>query len=196
MRGPSCGALQASSKPSDSVDWMKKSILAIVNELGLATAPEIESVLKELTGEVKKRTMFSNLKILEEGKKTFKLLSGENSYGVEGYIPGPNMKAENDFNIKNCVVGLGLRVRDAQEIDWGLFSSRVLGKLVTDLLTLQEDLEKAYDEPKSVEMRYFDLSIRYHELYVFFFDIYGTDFLLPAEALLNECKIIIDKKEV
>ena len=88
------------------------------------------------------------------------------------------------------------QARDTQEIDWGLFSSRVLDELVTELLTLQEDLEKAYDEPKSVEMRYFDLSIRYHELYGFFFDLCGTEFLLPAESLLNECKSIIDKKEV
>ena len=175
---------------------MKKSVLVIVNELCLATAAEIESVLKELTGEVKKRTLFSNLKRLEEEKKVFKLLSGENSYEVEGYIPGPNMEAEDDFDVKKVVAELGLQARDTQEIDWGLFSSRVLDELVTELLTLQEDLEKAYDEPKSVEMRYFDLSIKYHELYGFFFDVCGTTFLLPAESMLNECRIIIDKKEV
>ena len=175
---------------------MKKSILAIVNELGLASAPEIESVLKKLTGEVKKRTLFSNLKNLEEEKKVFKLLSGENSYGVEGYIPGPNMEAEDDFDIKKIVVELGLRARDVREVNWEKFSKRVLDVLMNEIGALQEDLEKAYDDPKSIEMRYFDASIGYHELYRFFFDVYDTGFLDPIETLLNDCKSAIDKKEI
>lgn len=175
---------------------MKKSILAIVNELGLATAFEIESVLKELRGEVKKRTLFSNLKILEEGKRTFKLLPEESSYGVEGYIPGPNMEAEDDFDIRGVIVDLGLQTRDLHGVDWDLLSKRVLDVLMSEIGALQEDLEKGYDDSKSVEMRYFDLSIGYHEFYGFFFDRFDTDFLVPAVELLNGCKNTIDKKNV
>jgi hypothetical protein len=174
---------------------MKKSIQAIVNELGLASAGEIESILKELSGEVKKRTLFSKLKSMEEENVIFKVLSGENSYGVEGYIPGPNLEGEDDFETKRVVVEQGLSARDVQGIDWDLFSSRVLNVLMDELVALQEDLEKSYDDPKSSEMRYFDLSIRYHEFYGFFFDRYKTDFLAPAEALLNECRSMINKKE-
>jgi hypothetical protein len=175
---------------------MKKNISAIINELGLATALEIESVLKELSGEVKKRTLFSNLKSMEEEKIIFKVLSEENSHGVEGYIPGPNMEAKDSFDIKKIVVELGLSTRDVNEVDWGLFSSRMLDELMSELWALQEDLEKTYDDPMSIEMRYFDFSIGYHELYGFFFDRCGTEFLGPAEALLNECRSVIDKKEV
>ena len=195
MRGPSCGTLQASLKPSDSVDRMKRNIKSVVNELGLASVSEIESVLKELAGEVKKRTLFSNLKILEDEKVIFKVLPEENSYGIEGYIPGPNMEVEDDFGVRKIVVGSGLQARDAQEIDWEKFSSRMLDVLMNDMKALQEDLEKTYDDPKTVEMRYFDLSISYHELHRFFFDGYETGFLVPAEALLEEMKGEIDKKE-
>ncbi|MBU2559354.1 hypothetical protein KKA03_00490 [archaeon] len=175
---------------------MKKNILAIINELGLATAPEIESVLKELHGEVKKRTLFSNLKILEEGKMIFKLLQEENPYGVEGYLPGPNMETEDGFDIKKIVVRLGLQARDVHGVEWGLFSERVLDALMNEISALQEDLEKGYDDPKNIEMRYFDLSIEYHEFYGFFFDRYDTGFLDPVVEMLNECKSMINKKEM
>jgi hypothetical protein len=174
---------------------MKKNIKSVVNELGLASVSEIESVLKELAGEVKKRTLFSNLKSLEEEKVIFKVLPKENSYGIEGYFPGPNLEVEDDFEVKKIVVESGLRVRDTKEIDWKKFSSRVLDVLMGDLKALQEDLEKTYDDPKTVEMRYFDLSISYHELHGFFFGVYETGFLAPVEALLGELKGAIDKKE-
>ena len=195
MRGPSYGTLQASLKPSDSVDWMKRNIESIVNELGLASVSEIESVLKELTGEVKKRTLFSNLKSLEDEKVIFKILPGENSYGIEGYIPGPNLEVEDDFDAKKFVVESGPQARDPQEIDWEKFSSRALDVLMNDLKALQDDLEKTYDDPKTVEMRYFDLSINYHEMHRFFFGRYETEFLAPAKALLGDLKGAIDKKE-
>ena len=174
---------------------MKKSISAIINELGLVTFEEIASILKEHSGEVKKRTLFSKLKGMEDEKTIFMVISDENSYGVEGYISGSNMEEEDNFEIKRIIFERGLSARDVQGIDWGLFSSRMLNGLMDELKTLQEDLEKVYDDPKSIEMRYFDLSIKYHELYGFFFGGYGADFLVPAEALLNDCREAIDKKE-
>lgn len=175
---------------------MKKNIKAIVDELGLASASEIESVLKELMGEVKKRTLFSNLKSMEEDKTIFKVLAGESSYGVEGYIKGPNLESEDDFEVKRIIVERGLPTRDVEEIDWGLFSSRVLDELMNELKILQEDLNGTYDDPKNIEMRYFDLSIWYHELHRFFFDVYDTGFLAQAEALLNDCKSVIDRMDI
>lgn len=174
---------------------MKRNIKSIVSELGLASVSEIESVLNALTGEVKKRTLFSNLKSLEDEKVIFKVLPEENSYEVEGYIPGPNLEVEDDFEVKKIVVESGLQARDAHGIDWEKFSSRTLEVLMSDLKALQEDLEKSYDDPKTVEMRYFDLSISYHELHRFFFDRYKTEFLAPAEALLGGLKGTIDKKD-
>ncbi len=175
---------------------MKKSINAIINELRLASTLEIELVLKGLSGEVKKRTLFSNLKNLEEGKVILKLLPKESSYGVEGYLPGPNMQVEEDFDVKRVIVEQGVSTRDLVEIDWKLFSSRVVEGLMNDLTLLKEDLEKTYDDPKNIEMRYFDISIAYHELYVFFFDLYDADFLVSVGNMLSECRAIIDKKEL
>jgi hypothetical protein len=175
---------------------MKKNISSIVDELGLASFDEIVSILKEMTGEVKKRTIFAKLKSMEDEKIIFKIPAGENSYKIEGYVSGPNLAAEEDFDIKKIVVDKGFSQRDVDEVNWDSFSSRLLNVLMDDLKSLQEDLEKTYDDPKTVEMRYFDLSIKYHDLYGFFFDRYSVEFLSPAKALLEECKSTIDKKDM
>ena len=130
---------------------MKKSINAIITELRLASTVEIELILKGLLGKVKKRTLFSNLKNLEEGKVILKLLPKESSYEVEGYMPGPNMQVEEDFDVKRVIEEQGVSTRDLAEIDWELFSSRVVDGLMTDLTLLKEDLEKTYDDPKSLD---------------------------------------------
>jgi hypothetical protein len=175
---------------------MKKSISAIVDGLGFASAEEIVSILKELSGEIKEKTLSLKFKELEKESVIFKVLPTESSYGVEGYIAGPNMNAKDDFEIKKLIVERGVPLRDLQSINWESFSSRILNAFLDNIKTLKEDLEKAYDEPKNVEMQYFELSIRYHELYNFFFDRYRPAFLVPAENLLKECREQLNKKEI
>jgi hypothetical protein len=175
---------------------MKKNIQAIINELGLASVDEIKSVLKECLGEVKSKTLATKLGELEKEKVIFKVLSEENSQGIEGFIAGPNMSAEDDFDIKRIIIEQGLEAQDLEGIKWEKFSSRLLKALLDDLKGLQDDLKKTYDDPKSIEMKYFELSIVYHELYGFFLEKYNTNVLVPAEASLTECRDLINRKEI
>lgn len=175
---------------------MKKSISAIVGELGFASAEEITSILKELSGEIKEKTVSLKFKELEKENVIFKVLPAENSYGIEGYLAGPNMDENDNFEIRKLVVEQGTSPRGLRGIDWESFSSRILNAFLDDIKNLKEDLEKAYDKPKTIEMRYFELSIGYHELHNFFFDKYHADFLAPAETLLKECREQLDKKDV
>lgn len=168
----------------------------IVNELGVAFTEEITSILREHSNGIKNKTLSLKLKELEEEKTIFRILPKENSYGVEGYIAGPNADVKDDFEIKKLIVDQGLAERSLQCIDWELFSSRVLDAFLDDLKGLQEDLEKSYEEPKEIEVRYFDLSLTYHELYGFFFDRYDTDFLVPVKALLEDCRDQLNKIDV
>jgi len=174
---------------------MKNGILAIVNELGIASTEEIESVLRGHLGEVKKKTLRLKLEGLEREWAIFKILAEDNSYGIEGYIAGPNTDAKDDFDIKTLIVDTGLSSRDLKCVDWNLFSSRMIGAFLDDLKGLKEDLEKPYDDPKNIELRYFDLSIRYHELYGFFFDRHNTDFLVPVKTLIDEFRDQLNKKD-
>lgn len=175
---------------------MKKRISAIVNELGVASAEEIASILKELSSEIKNKTLSLKIREMEKEKVIFKILPNENSYGIEGYVAGSDMDAKDEFEIKMLIVEQGLSQRDLLCVDWKSFSSRIIDAFLDDIKRLYEDLEKFYDEPKNVEMRYFDLSIRYHELYRFFFDRYNVDFLVPIENLLKDCRDRLNKKDI
>lgn len=175
---------------------MKKSISAIVDELGFASAEEVASILKELSGEIKEKTLSLKFKELEKENAIFKVLPTENSYGIEGYMAGPGMDEDENFEIKKLVAEQGASLRGLRGIDWKSFSSRILNAFLDNIKNLKEDLEKAYDKPENIEMRYFELSIKYHELYTFFFDKYHTDFLAPAEILLKECREQLNKKEI
>jgi len=174
---------------------MKKRISVIVNELRIASAGEIASILRCI-GEIKNKTLSLKLKELEKEDIVFKILPEENSYGMGGYIAGPNIEEKDDFEIKKLIVEQGLSSRDLQCVNWESFSSRIVNAFLGDLKRLQEDLEKLYEEPKNIEMRYFDLSIRYHEFYGFFFDRYNTDSLVPIETLLKDCRDWLNKKEI
>ncbi len=87
---------------------MKKRISVIVKELGIVTAEEIASILRELSGEVKKKTLSLKLEELEGERVIFKIFPMENPYDVEGYLAGPNIEAKDDFEIKKLIEGQGL----------------------------------------------------------------------------------------
>lgn len=175
---------------------MKKKISMIVDELGIASADDIALILQEHSGEVNRKTLSTKLKRLEEGRVIFKVRARENPHGIEGYIAGPNLDIENDFEFKSLIAEHGPPPREIQGVDWKSLSSRVIAPFLNDLGDLREDLDQGYEDPKDIEMRYFDLSIRYHELYGFFFDRCDTGALVPAENLLKECRELLDKKEI
>lgn len=196
MPGQLFGTLPVSWKLSSYVDWMKKKISVIVGELGVASADDVALILREHSGEVNRKTLSTKLRGLEKAGVIFKVLPKESPYSIEGYIGGPNLDAEDDFEIRRLVAEHGPPPRDIKRVDWKSFSSRVIGPLLDELDRLREDLEKGYEDPKNIEMRYFDLSVRYHEFYGFFFDRCGVGFLSPVENSLKECKNQLDRKEI
>ncbi len=174
---------------------MKKRISIIINELVIASTDEIKSVLVEHSGDIKNKILSLKIKELEKEKAIFNILPEENSHNIECYIAGPNIDAEEDFEINEIISKLAISPRDLECIDWKLFSSRILDIFLKDIKRLHEDLEKVYDEPKNIEMKYFEISIEYHELYRFFFDLHNTNFLISAKTLLEECRNQLNKKD-
>ncbi len=174
---------------------MKKKVSIIVNELVIASIDEIKLILVEHSGHIKNKFLSLKIEELEKEKAIFKVLLEENSCNIECYIAGPNIDAEEDFEINSIISKLSISPRSLDCIDWKMFSSRILDVFLKDLKRLQEDLEKIYDEPKNIEMKYFELSIQYHELYRFFFDIYNADFLIPVKSLLEDCRNQLDRKD-
>ncbi len=172
---------------------MKKRILSIIKELNIATKDEIGDVLTSSSGSVNKNILESNIKQLENDMSIFKILSSENCLDLECYISGPNFEPSDSVEIKKVIVDMGLFKKDMNSIYWEKFSKRCLKKLIFDIEELKENIIKRYKEPKKLEIDYFDLSLKYHALYGYFFDKYEVGFLSPANELLEECKGYLDK---
>lgn len=172
---------------------MKSKILTIVKELEFASLEEIALILNRFGG-VQKKTLKSNIQELEEEKALFKILPDENSLSCEGFVSGPNFEVEGDFETKRLIVSEFL-ARDLPMINWNLLSQRISKELLEEVGNLKEDILKKSCAPKELEMRYFDLSLRYHELYRFFYEKNSTEPLASVKEKLDECKIYLNKLE-
>jgi hypothetical protein len=174
---------------------MKRRILVVVNELFFAPLEEISTVLRQCFGGLKKKTLDSNLRELEEEVAIFRLLPEENEESVVGFIPGANSEVEEDLDLRRLIVENGLERRDPSVVDWNAFSRRIYQQFIEELSNLKEDVANLYEDPKRLEMKYFDLSIRYHQLYDYFLKNYRIDFLLPIQLELRDLRYQLDKLE-
>ncbi len=174
---------------------MEGLISAIVNEIGIATFDEIESILKICSREIKRKTLHLKLKELERKGIIFKIFPDENFHNLGGYILGVGDEFCDEDEIKEVVRHLGIPSRTLEHVKWKSFSERILKTLVEDIRKLNEILESSYNTIENIELKYFDLSIKYHEIFGFLFEKYENDVLNQVEILLNELRENINKKE-
>jgi len=172
---------------------MKSKILTIVKELGFASLEEIALILNNFRS-VQKKTLKNNIQELEEERALFRILPDENSLSCEGFISGSNSEAEEDFEIKKLITS-EFPARNPPIINWDLLSKRISGELLEEAEHLGENILKKYSTQKKLEMCYFDLSLKYHELYRFFYEKSSTESLTSVQEKLNECKLYLDKLE-
>ncbi len=169
---------------------MKNKILAAVKELYLATAEEIKFVL----GDVKARTFEDNIMALVVGGELIRLSPEENSLSKEGFIVGPNSEIEDDLEVKKALAEGGYSRRE-NVIDWSTLTRRLASELMAEIKNLKEDMEKLYGTPKNLQLKYFDLSLKYHELYRLFYENFETGELKPCKIGLDECRSLLVKIE-
>lgn len=167
---------------------MEKNITAIVGELKFATFEEIASLLSAQVGSVRRDTLESHLWSMCEKSALINVLPEENSAQLQGYVLGPGADAEESVEIKKLVLNSGASVRNLEIVNWETLSQRLFKRLGEEALNLKEDILKLRESPKKLEMRYFDLSIKYHTLHRFFYEKIGFEFTSSIVSLLNECK--------
>ena len=165
----------------------------IVKELGFASLEEIAFILNRF-GSIQKKTLKSNIQELEKERALFKILMNENSLSCEGFISGPNSEVEEDFEIKRLIAN-EFPARAPSIINWGLLSERISKELLKEIDDLKEDMLEKNNTPKELEMRYFDLSLRYHELYRIFYEKNSIEPIAFVREKLNECRLYLDKLE-
>lgn len=173
---------------------MKNQILCIVGELGLALPEELRLILTQHFGGLKEGTFKENLRELEGEGALFRLLPGENSLNQEGFILGPEARVGEACGLKRLMVENGLAYR-VEAVNWSAFSARLLEGAMGEVMELREDILRRYEDPKRLEMRYFDLSLRYHAIYGFFFERHDPTFLAPYAEALRECREYLAKMQ-
>ena len=174
---------------------MRDTILAILNEVNIASFEELRLILKGSLESVRKKTLENNLLILEHSMEVFRLLPGEADSDGTMYILGPNAEVKGDLEVRELITESGVEPRELSEVRWDHFSKRTLTQTLEEVGELKENILSIYKEPKRLEIDYFDLSLKYHQLMGFFNEKYTNEFLLPVQGLLRECRGYLDKME-
>lgn len=177
--------------PDSVVVKMREKILAVINEMKFASADEISSVL----GGVKPGSLTKEIENLEQARVVFRVLPSENSASLEGFIAGPRFEAEEDVEIKKLLVDNGVSNRTLSIIEWKPLAQRKLTEVQNDLEGLLDDITKKEEDSKKLELRYFELCIRYHELYRFLSEKDETALLTLVNKTLEKCRQYLDKLE-
>ncbi len=172
---------------------MKDLILSVISELKVTSPDDLYLVLTGLDEDIKKNTFLKKLASLENEKKVLKIRDTEIETETESYILGPVADVKEDTDLKRSLLEKELFPQSLQLIKWDLLSRRIFTELIDEIETLKENILKQYKDPKSLELDYFDVSLKYHECYNFFHQLYSADFLLPIYKLLNECRSYLNK---
>ncbi|MEE9594688.1 MAG: hypothetical protein V3V92_04745 [Candidatus Hydrothermarchaeales archaeon] len=167
---------------------MRDKIAFIVKELQFVTSDEIKTIL----GDARKKTIDHNLDKMESNGEVIKLLPDENSIEQEGLIGGPNLEGEENIEIRELLVEKGFSER-VDVIKWNIVGNRLIADLTNNVNKLIEDIEGLYKDPKSLELDYFDYSIRYHEIYGLLNEKIDTEVLKSFNELLEKCRLFLDK---
>lgn len=170
---------------------MREKILTVVNEMKFASADEISSILDNVNASSLKKELES----LEQERVLFRVLPNEISVALDGFIAGPNFELEKDVEIQKLLIDKGLSSRSLSVINWELFSKRKLSELQNDLNGLLDDIVKKNEEPKKLELRYFELSIRYHELNRILYEKCETELLNTVNKSLEKGRSYLDSLE-
>lgn len=168
---------------------MRDKILSVLKELEFATFDEIKMALGD---ESRKKTIEDNLENMEREGEIMRLFSSENTLNAEGFIPGPNLEVEEDPEVKKLLIEQGRSVKHGI-VKWEALLARLASELRDNIQKLIADIDKLYKDPKTLELEYFDYSIRYHELYRLFNEKTDVGSLKSLSEMLKNCRSSLDK---
>jgi hypothetical protein len=173
---------------------MKDEIQALVKFFKLVTADELYAALSK-DNPLSRKTFHRYLDNLEDQGAIIKVLPDENSLGIEGYIGGPNLSNEIKINGKD-LLDCDIDRRNSVDIDCSTLVKRLSKNLEDAVETLLEKTNLVYDDPRKLEIDYFSLSLRYHELRGFFLNSFEINAFNDVKLQLDECRKLLDNLEI
>lgn len=174
---------------------MNAFIQNCVKVLTFATREEI-CLLLEDDNKVNRRLVDSKLADLVSREALFEVLPEENSLGMEGFIPGPNLEADPDSEVHKKIIDKGVDRRDPSILLIDKIADRIEKDLMSDLESLVSDIANVHSEPRRLELDYFGLTIRYHSWRRYFYENFNY---MPFENFkdsLRDCRALLDKLQI
>ncbi|WP_456475162.1 hypothetical protein [Candidatus Pyrohabitans sp.] len=156
---------------------MRDLILAIASEVFLFSPEEAERIILRVKGGVNPKTLERNLESLAREKVLLALEPGESTLQTLAFIQGPDFRGEPKVEVKSALLEEGLARRGYEEVHWERVVERLLEEIEALARELEEDIKLLYEPPRKLEMRYFDLSLEYHQHYSHFLRLNFSDVL-------------------
>lgn len=171
---------------------MKDEIQALVRFNKLVTAEELYTALSK-DKHIVRKTFQKCLQELENQGVITKVLAGENALGIEGFMEGPNL-ITGDFE-SNLLLNSGLDRRDLGDISYPAIVKRLSMSLKEEVTDLKERISLISADPKTLEMDYFSLALKYHEVRGYFLN-FEIDAFNDVKTDLDDCRRLLDSIEI
>lgn len=174
---------------------MKKQTVIFLGFVGIGTFDEIYDFLEGYFSNLRRDTLESKIRLLKKGLSILELLDDETDLGGHSFILGPSAEVEEDQKFNNYLLEDPPERRNTGTVKWDILGIRVLKEIEDALETIKEDAIGLYKTPKKIELDYFEVSIKYHQFYRFFYEYYNADFLEPLQDTMKTCRDLLDNLE-
>jgi len=175
---------------------MKKQIISTVDYCGIISEEHLYEILRDYLKNLKRSTLENNLKVLLKEFSLYKLQPGEVETEGTYYILGSGADVEEDTKLKDYIKSNYPELKQTKEIKWEKVADRAKEELLNSIESMKEDALGLYKTPKRIELNYFDISIRYHQLRRFFYEKQAADALEDVEKSLQEFRELLDNLEI
>ena len=174
---------------------MQKQIVIFVGFVGIATFDELYGFLADYFGNLRRDTLESKIRLLTKDLSLLELAEGETDLDRRSYILGPSAEVEEDQKFNNYLLEDPPERRDTGTVKWDILGIRVLKEIEEALETVKEDAIGLYKPPKKIELDYFEISIKYHQFYRFFYEHHNADFMEPLQDTMKTCRGLLENLE-
>ncbi len=174
---------------------MKGLIKGCVSALTFATREDIYRLL-ENDGRLNKHLVDEKLAELVRDDVLLQVLPEENELGIEGFTPGPNLDVDVDMGIHRRIVAAGMEKKSFSILNIGKITDRVTKGLQRELETLLGNIAQLHVGPRSLELDYFTLRVKYYSWRRFFYENFDHVFFEDFKDRLNECRRLLNRLDI
>lgn len=176
---------------------IRGKLLSITNYLGLPSQKELYQAYKEAYGKITRKTFQKHIAEALSNHELIKIRKNElektpKESGLPLFLLGPAAEPAEDDEIRIAISELSLVPRDPNKyLDWKVLAQHTWKNYIKKAQTLLNRLKSAGSIPKKLDLEFFDLSIKYHQLTNWLYGKPDVDERNQASEILNKCRMIV-----